>query len=146
MKLNEQNRLLESWLSFTQIQANLANELESALQEAHTLSLREFYVLLFLSKAPDKKLRLQQLHEMVGLSQSALSRLVARMEAKSCGALERHICQDDRRGIYTSLTSYGQEKLQAANETFHQTLATALSSKKLQQDIKEVTQQLTENV
>ncbi|WP_445488711.1 MarR family winged helix-turn-helix transcriptional regulator [Niallia sp. 03133] len=144
MEINQQNRLLESWLSFSQIQANLANELEDALQEAHQLTLREFYVLLFLSQSPDKKLRLQQLQEMVGLSQSALSRLVARMEAKNCGALKRHICQDDRRGIYTSLTDYGEEKLQRANATFHQALAGALSKNNLQQDLKEVMQQLTE--
>ncbi|KAI7248604.1 hypothetical protein KC345_g11841 [Hortaea werneckii] len=68
---------------------NVAAALEAKLMEKYELSLKEFYVLLFLSGAPEKKLKLQQLESMVGLSQSAVSRLVSRFEAKGCGALER---------------------------------------------------------
>lgn len=85
------------------------------LQREFDMSLNEFYVLLFLSEAPEKKLRLQQLQSMVGLSQSAMSRLVSRFEEKGCGALERKICDDDRRGVYTSLTPIGEDKLSKAS-------------------------------
>ncbi|MEH7023764.1 MarR family winged helix-turn-helix transcriptional regulator, partial [Priestia megaterium] len=95
---------------------------------------KEFYVLYFLSQTDDKQLRLQQLQEMIGLSQSALSRLVGRLEAKSCGALQRHICEDDRRGIYTRLTPLGEEKLDRALQTFYQVLQSILGKEHLQRE------------
>lgn len=108
---NLNNDLITNWLTLTHIQMNVANELEVNLQAKHGLSLKEFYLLLFLSEAPEKKLKLQKLESMVGLSQSAVSRLVSRFEAKGCGALERKACDSDRRSIYTSLTQIGENKL-----------------------------------
>lgn len=112
---------------------NVANTLEAKLQEKHQLSLKEFYLLLFLSEAPEMKLKLQQLESMVGLSQSAVSRLVSRFEAKGCGALKRHACDDDRRSIYTSLTQIGQDKLEGAQGTFNEILLEALPEKEVEQ-------------
>ncbi|MCM2532783.1 MarR family transcriptional regulator [Neobacillus pocheonensis] len=122
MESNQKNQLITSWLTLTNIQMKITNELENKLQQNHQLSLNEFYVLLFLSKAPEKKLKLQQLHSMVGLSQSAMSRLVSRFEAKGCGTLRRHICVDDRRAIFTSLTTEGEELLKEAFGTFNEPL------------------------
>lgn len=127
------NDLINSWLSLTHIQMNVANTLEAKLQEKHQLSLKEFYLLLFLSEAPEMKLKLQQLESMVGLSQSAVSRLVSRFEAKGCGALKRHACDDDRRSIYTSLTQIGQDKLEGAQGTFNEILLEALPEKEVEQ-------------
>ncbi|WP_028403116.1 MarR family winged helix-turn-helix transcriptional regulator [Ectobacillus panaciterrae] len=142
MKTNQENELLDNWLSITNIQMSIINELESALQKNHNLSLKEFYVLYFLSQTSDKSLRLQQLQEMVGLSQSAISRLVGRLEAKSCGALQRHICEEDRRGIYTSLTTLGEEKLQRALDTFHNILQSCFSKGNLQRELQSLMQKL----
>ncbi|MGE7905822.1 MarR family winged helix-turn-helix transcriptional regulator [Peribacillus sp. NPDC094092] len=140
MKNNQENKYLDNWLSLTNIQMSITNELENALQKNHNLSLKEFYVLYFLSKTSDKQLRLQQLQEMVGLSQSAISRLVGRLEAKSCGALQRHICEDDRRGIYTRLTTLGEEKLQISLNTFHEILHAAFSKGNLQDELQSLIQ------
>ncbi|KRF46345.1 MarR family transcriptional regulator [Bacillus sp. Soil531] len=134
MKNNQEIELLNTWLSITNIQSNINHELEMVLQENYKLSLKEFYVLYFLSQTDDKQLRLQQLQEMIGLSQSALSRLVGRLEAKSCGALQRHICEDDRRGIYTRLTPLGEEKLDGALQTFYQVLQSILGKEHLQRE------------
>ncbi|OAB41749.1 MarR family winged helix-turn-helix transcriptional regulator [Paenibacillus glacialis] len=127
------NDLINNWLALTYIQMNVANTLEANLQEKHQLSLKEFYLLLFLYEAPDMKLKLQQLESMVGLSQSAVSRLVSRFEAKGCGALKRHACDDDRRSIYTSLTQIGQDKINLAKVTFNEILSEALPGKDLEQ-------------
>lgn len=135
---NFNNDLITNWLTLTHIQMNVTNELEANLQAKHGLSLKEFYVLLFLSEAPEKKLKLQSLEAMVGLSQSAVSRLVSRFEAKGCGALERKACEADRRSIYTSLTTIGEEKLIRAQETFKETLIKAFPDK----DVEELLQQL----
>jgi DNA-binding MarR family transcriptional regulator len=117
-----QSELLDRWMSVTNLQSFINNSLESVLQEKFNLSLNEFYVLYILSQTDEKKLRLQQLQDMVSLSQSAISRLVGRMEAKSCGVLQRHVCTDDRRGIYTCLTELGEQKLQGALGSVEATL------------------------
>lgn len=132
------NDLITNWLRLTHIQMNVTNELEANLQAKHGLSLKEFYLLLFLSEAPEKKLKLQKLEAMVGLSQSAVSRLVSRFEAKGCGALERKACDADRRSIYTSLTSIGEDKLTRALATFKDTLLAAFP----EQEVEELLEQM----
>jgi DNA-binding MarR family transcriptional regulator len=130
------------WLSIDSIQNKVKKELENVLQAEYSLSLKEFYVLYYLSMAPDKKLRLQQLQEMIGLSQSALSRLVGNMEAKSCGALEKQVCTDDRRGTYTHLTNLGEQKLQKSLVSFHEILRLHLSAI----DVEGITKRLLEKL
>ncbi|MDN4619391.1 MarR family transcriptional regulator [Paenibacillus sp. PsM32] len=120
--MENQKDTLDRWLSLSDGYFSVQHKLEQTLQEQYQLSLKEFYTLYFISNAEDKELRLQQLQEMIGLSQSATSRLVVRMEAKSCGALERHICEDDKRGIYTRITELGENKLQRALTTFNEML------------------------
>ncbi|QPK60388.1 MarR family transcriptional regulator [Paenibacillus polymyxa] len=142
MHNNNTIELLNIWLSVTKLQSNINDELEHALQENYSLSLNEFLVLYFLSQTEEKKLRLQHLQEMVGLSQSALSRLVVRMEAKSCGALQRHICEDDRRGIYTSMTDFGEKKFDRALETFNQILESVLSKDELKQKLQSLIEKI----
>ncbi|MER3114846.1 MarR family winged helix-turn-helix transcriptional regulator [Bacillus altitudinis] len=114
-----QLEVLNNWVNFTAMTDKVTNELETALKEQNNISLKEFYVMYYLSQETDRKLRLQQLQELIGLSQSAMSRLVGRLEAKTCGALERSTCEDDKRGIYTSLTQYGEEKFARALQTFN---------------------------
>lgn len=120
--MNTSHEFMDDWLSLDNLQNKVKKELETVLQKEYSLSIKEFYVLYYLSKSPDKKLRLQQLQELIGLSQSALSRLVGNMEAKSCGALEKQDCMDDRRGAYTRLTELGEKKLQKSLDTFHEIL------------------------
>ena len=135
---------MDYWLSIDSIQNKLKKELEDVLQAEYSLSLKEFYVLYYLSKEPDKKLRLHQLQEMIGLSQSALSRLVGNMEAKSCGALEKQICTDDRRGTYTQLTSLGEQKLQKSLVSFRKILRLHLSD--IDIDVEAILKQLLKNL
>ncbi|OKP75508.1 MarR family transcriptional regulator [Paenibacillus helianthi] len=122
MKNSLEGGVITGWLSLTHIQMKVAGELEAKLQESFGWSLNEFYLMYFLSEAPEKKLRLQQLESMVGLSQSAVSRLVSRFEARGCGVLQRTVCDDDRRSIYTSLTPIGQEKVDRAQVTVNEVL------------------------
>ncbi|MBV6682593.1 MarR family transcriptional regulator [Rossellomorea marisflavi] len=119
MKDSAQLDFLNNWLEITVIKDKITAELETALKKHNDISLKEFYVMYYLSQEPNKQLRLQQLQELIGLSQSAMSRLVNRLEAKSCGALERSTCEDDKRGIYTSLTPLGVKKFKRALATFN---------------------------
>ncbi|MBL1226628.1 MarR family winged helix-turn-helix transcriptional regulator [Enterococcus sp. BWR-S5] len=112
----QQNVSLANWLDLSQMIAVVDSEMERQLKENVNLALNEFYVLHFLSIEESKKMRLQHLEERVGLSQSALSRLISRMEDKRCGVINRHVCTDDKRGIYISITDKGLKKLVEAEK------------------------------
>ncbi|WP_046232434.1 MarR family winged helix-turn-helix transcriptional regulator [Paenibacillus algorifonticola] len=142
LSLQHENELLDVWLSLSHIHSSLNDKLEQALLKNFDLSLKEFYVLNFISNSEDRELRLQQLQELVGLSQSATSRLVVRMEAKECGALERHICEDDRRGIYTRITELGENKYQRALQTFNEVLQTELQKVGFKSEVENLTKKL----
>jgi len=120
--LHNNTERLDLWLSVSQIHSCINDKLEQALQGQYDISLKEFYVLKYVSDSPCKELRLQQIQEKVGLSQSATSRLVDRMEASNVGALERRSCSSDRRGIYTRITELGEQKVQQALATVSQVL------------------------
>ncbi|MFJ6414205.1 MarR family winged helix-turn-helix transcriptional regulator [Terribacillus saccharophilus] len=140
--MNTNHDFMDEWLSLDNLQLKIKKELETVLQKEYNLSIKEFYVLYYLSKAPEKKLRLQQLQELIGLSQSALSRLVANMEASSCGALQKHVCTDDRRGTYTQMTELGENKLQRGIQTFHEVISTNFA----QVDSEHILKQLLEKL
>ena len=49
---------------------------------------------------------MQNIAEKVHLSQSALSRLIGRLEKD--GLVERSVCAEDRRGVWVTLTDKGR--------------------------------------
>lgn len=98
--------------------------LERALQSAHGLSVVEFTVLDALSRQDGWHLRMAQLSRAAGLSPSATTRLVSRLEQR--GLITRILCEEDRRGIYTELTEQGQAMLDDARPTHDEVLGDAL--------------------
>ncbi|MFD3375168.1 MULTISPECIES: MarR family winged helix-turn-helix transcriptional regulator [unclassified Streptomyces] len=56
---------------------------------------------------PVEQCRVQNIADRVHLSQSALSRLIGRLEKE--GLVERSVCQEDRRGVWVALTGKGRE-------------------------------------
>jgi DNA-binding MarR family transcriptional regulator len=81
----------------------------------HDLSASEFEVLQQLEQADQGTLRMSVLAENVHLSQSALSRLVSRLERD--GLIERTSCADDRRSLFVALTDHGRERYADARPT-----------------------------
>ncbi len=77
-----------------------------------------------LAGADKPQRRMQELAEAVHLSQSALSRVVARLEAD--GLVTRGMCAEDRRGIFACLTDSGRERYEAARPTQRGVLAEQL--------------------
>ncbi len=59
------------------------------------------------------------------LSQSAMSRLVARLEAD--GLVERTLCVDDRRGVFVCITGEGRSRHAEAVPTHRAVLSSMLS-------------------
>ncbi|MFI6275160.1 MarR family winged helix-turn-helix transcriptional regulator [Streptomyces sp. NPDC050988] len=56
---------------------------------------------------PVEQCRVQNIADRVHLSQSALSRLIGRLEKE--GLVERTVCQEDRRGVWVALTGKGRD-------------------------------------
>ncbi|MEQ7005543.1 MarR family transcriptional regulator [Actinopolymorpha sp. B17G11] len=73
------------------------------------LSLPEYEILVRLSEAPDRTLRMAELAESVHHSRSRLTHTVSRME--TAGLVERHSCPSDRRGVLAKLTDTGYDRL-----------------------------------
>ncbi len=116
--------LAEQWSALVEQHARVTIALERALAE-HDLGLSEYEVLAELVTGPEKGCRMQQLSGTVHLSQSALSRVVGRLEEQ--GLVTRFMCQDDRRGIFASLTPAGRERYELARPIHSSVLADNLS-------------------
>ena len=120
----EEQFLVETGRDLADRHARITCALEKVLQDEHGLGVSEFEVLERLA-APDKdQHRMQELAGLVFLSQSALSRLISRLE--SDGLVSRAICSEDRRGIYACLTDEGRARYEAARPTQRRVLASSL--------------------
>ena len=94
----------------------LTCRLDRELRAAHDLSSSEFEVLQQLhTTAPHGKLKMADLAEQVHLSQSALSRLIGRLE--SDGLVTRDMCIEDRRAVFAAITAEGRKRYKAARPT-----------------------------
>jgi DNA-binding MarR family transcriptional regulator len=117
--------LLASWRELADRHARITCALERVLQEEHGLGVSEFEVLERLA-GPDKdQHRMQELASSVYLSQSALSRLIGRLETE--GLVSRTICSEDRRGIFACITEAGRDRYEAARPAQRRVLAETLS-------------------
>ena len=124
MPAAERDQLLDRWSELESEHARVREALEHALQREHRLSLTEYEVLRRLSEAPEGHRRIQELAEEIHLSQSALSRLVQRLEDD--GFVCRNVCDHDRRGVFACITDAGRKARKAAHPTHVSVLADTL--------------------
>ena len=117
--------LVDEWRGLLEIHARVHGALERALKP-HDLGVSEYEVLERLaSEEFAEQRRMQELGEALHLSQSALSRVVGRLEKD--GLAERGMCPEDRRGIYVCITPAGRERYEAARPAHRTALAEALA-------------------
>jgi DNA-binding MarR family transcriptional regulator len=117
--------LLSQWQDMEAAHARVRSALEQALQREHRLSLTEYEVLRRLSDSPEGHRRIQELADEIHLSQSALSRLVQRLEDE--GYVSRAVCDHDRRGVFACVTDAGRKAQADAHPTQVSVLAEALT-------------------
>ncbi|MDQ0579215.1 MarR family winged helix-turn-helix transcriptional regulator [Streptomyces rishiriensis] len=101
--------LEERWRDILSVHARTMCEIDRALHP-HGLGASDFEVLdILASEAPREgdQCRVQNLVGRVHLSQSALSRLIGRLEKE--GLVERSVCVEDRRGVWVALTRKGRD-------------------------------------
>jgi DNA-binding MarR family transcriptional regulator len=118
--------LVAAWRDLATCYSSVRCALDRELDEQHGLGMSEFEALDRLAGAPHGKQRMQELGEAMYLSQSALSRVVARLERE--GLVLRDVCLEDRRGVYVRLTETGEARHAAARPTQLAVLARHLGS------------------
>lgn len=101
-----------TWRAFLTVQRLLFDRLERQLQHDSGLPHAYYEILVRLSEAPDRTLRMSQLADSSLSSRSRLSHAVARLEA--AGWVRRRSCAEDRRGSFAELTDAGLAKLEEA--------------------------------
>jgi DNA-binding MarR family transcriptional regulator len=106
---------LAAWSGFLRSHAQIVRALDAELEREHGLPLTSYDVLIQLSFAPGRRLRMFELADAIVLSRSGLTRLVARLERS--GLVERERGQVDLRQTYARLTDRGFEVLAAATPT-----------------------------
>ncbi len=106
---DDEQRHWRAWLASSRL---LNDRLSRELSERHGLTLADYEILVHLSEAPERRLRMSDLAEATRASRSRLSHQVDRMER--AGLVERMPCQDDRRGWFAALTDRGWETIVAA--------------------------------
>ena len=113
-----------AWRDMVACHAAISAALERELGDRHALGVSEFEVLDRLAECPEGERRAQDLAESVHLSQSALSRLIDRLEKN--GLVERCSCGEDRRGVYVILTPAGLQRHAEAAPVHREVLARTL--------------------
>jgi DNA-binding MarR family transcriptional regulator len=115
--------LVDEWRALLARYAHTVSALERRLNEEHDLGVSEYEVLERLATGKSNQ-RMQELADAVHLSQSAISRVVARLEQD--GMVTRAMCAEDRRGIYVCITDAGRARYKAARPAHRAALAESL--------------------
>jgi DNA-binding MarR family transcriptional regulator len=100
------------WRSFLGAFHSLLGAVDAELIRDSGMPLAYYEILVRLSEAPDRALRMTQLATAATHSKSRLSHAVARLEER--GWVARRDCPTDRRGQIAQLTDQGMAVLQAA--------------------------------
>ncbi|GAA1993072.1 MarR family winged helix-turn-helix transcriptional regulator [Kitasatospora viridis] len=123
--------LVAEWRELLARHAATACALDRELGEHFGLGMSEFEVLERLAEDLDcgGKVRVQELAEKVHLSQSALSRLIGRLEKN--GMVERHMCPEDRRGVFVLLSEDGRQRYEQARPLHREVLRRTLTARQV---------------
>jgi DNA-binding MarR family transcriptional regulator len=100
------------WREFNMATRMLSAHLEGQLQHDSGMPHTYYEVLVALSEAPGRRLRMSELADARQASRSRLSHAVARLEAN--GWVRREACPTDKRGAWAVLTKEGFAALEAA--------------------------------
>ncbi|AMG19382.1 transcriptional regulator [Staphylococcus saprophyticus] len=109
---------IDNWVQLTKYVNYIDTMIEKKLKQEYNLSVKEFYVLYEIYKAKGKKYKINDLIKIVDLSQSAMSRLIVRIEKPTKALVVRQECLEDHRAMYIYLTEEGQDITEKALNTY----------------------------
>ena len=101
-----------SWRAFLEAVQVLQRGIDAQLQDEAGMPHAYYELLVRLSEAPERRLRMSALADAAVSSRSRLSHAVAQLEQR--GWVRREACADDRRGQVAVLTDQGFAALAAA--------------------------------
>src|SRR5918997_469659 len=116
-----------AWQTLRMAHDRVAQRLGAELSDTCGLAINEFDVLLYLRSHAQEQVRIGALLEAVPLSQPALSRLVARLEARDL--LGRSEAEDDARAVVVCPTEAGTALINRALVIHARVVHEALTSK-----------------
>lgn len=97
-----------AWRSYLRGGRLLMEALDHDLAE-HGLALSEYEIISMLSEAPQARMRMSELADLVVQSRSRLTHTASRLERR--GWVTRRPCPQDRRGVLIELTDTGRQQL-----------------------------------
>jgi DNA-binding MarR family transcriptional regulator len=100
------------WRAFIENAIRLIELLDQELREGHGLTLAEYEILVRLSEAPARCMRMAELADVSYYSRSRLSHSVSRLESR--GVVGRDRTPGDKRGVVARLTDQGMDVLRRA--------------------------------
>ncbi|MEA3216673.1 MAG: hypothetical protein QOJ19_2829 [Acidimicrobiia bacterium] len=103
---------LRAWRALVICSSRLKAVLDAELMAKHDLPFGDYEVLVVLSEAPDRRMRMTELAEHLFLSPSGLTRRLDRLTRD--GLVAREQCPFDRRGTFAVLTQQGFARLEQA--------------------------------
>ncbi len=103
---------MRAWRTYIEASDRLQGVLNRSLQAKHGLTLDDYRILVLLSEAPGRSLRMSDLADGIVASRSKLTHQIRRLE--SAGMVDRAGCPSDKRGVYARLTDGGLRRLQLA--------------------------------
>ncbi|MCX4548128.1 MULTISPECIES: MarR family winged helix-turn-helix transcriptional regulator [unclassified Streptomyces] len=98
-----------AWRTYLDVNRLLTYQLEKDLQP-FGLTMNDYEILVNLSEAEDKRMRMSDLAAATLQSKSRLSHQITRMEKAEL--VRREHCESDRRGLFAVLTDLGGETMQ----------------------------------
>lgn len=106
---------LRVWRAFLGGITVLMDQLDRDLRTQHDLSMGEYEILVRLSEAPNRSIRMAELAAAVSHSRSRVTHTISRLERD--GIVRRDTCADDGRGVSAVLTDHGFSVLEQAAHT-----------------------------
>ncbi|MEU4391849.1 MarR family transcriptional regulator [Kribbella sp. NPDC023855] len=108
--LNQQEQ--QDWRAFIEGSVRFIDLLDSELRRLHDLTLADYEILVRLSEADGRSMRMAELADLAYHSRSRLSHRIRRLEDR--GLIRRDTTADDRRGVLAALTDEGAALLTRA--------------------------------
>ncbi|MFD6897761.1 MarR family winged helix-turn-helix transcriptional regulator [Rhodococcus sp. NPDC060086] len=103
---HDEHRLWRSYLDATRM---LFQDLDKQLVRDSGISFADYEILVLLSEADDRRLRMRELSDASTTTRSGITRAITRME--TAGWVRRVECESDKRGAWAELTDKGAATL-----------------------------------
>lgn len=99
-----------AWRAYIRLAQLLMRQLDRDLHP-FGVSMHDYEILVELSEAPDRRMRMTELAERTAQSRSRLSHQINRMETRDL--VTREDCEGDKRGTFAVLTPHGLDTIAA---------------------------------